>query len=262
MAEGKRIQFRSFAERIGALDVDVARKIEFVASEKGVEELSSSHFLDAFTEWRQKNRTEDSSSALNELYPLIRSLPMVVYNLNRIVGIILRHHQKPDSMATEPLLNLLGTLARDVRKDFTPHFPEVFSSLVGLLDPQRPDLIEQVFQCIAYLLKYLARYVVEELHAYANIYAQVLIHPKHYIRQFAGESFAFLIRRLPVARMEDGVKLLMSQLDEEQGEPPIQNCEGRVSRVPGRLCQSSADVASLADALSVIFFECVRAVAI
>ncbi|CAE8613510.1 unnamed protein product, partial [Polarella glacialis] len=101
-------------------------------------------------------------------------------------------------------------------------------------------LVEQVFQCLAYLLKYLARYVASDLPVYLTQYSVLLRHPKPWLRHFAGETLAFIIRRLKASKVEAALSDVFGLLAEE-----------------GRSMQ---ELANLADSLSVILFEAAKGV--
>lgn len=56
-------------------------------------------------------------------------------------------------------------MARDLGPDFYPHFHEVFDILVQLLrsNSHDADILEKVFEAMAYLHKYLWRYLVKNI---------------------------------------------------------------------------------------------------
>lgn len=59
--------------------------------------------------------------------------------------------------------SLTVQLSRDLEKDFVVYFPQFFQLLVGLLDVQDVELLEQLFTALAYLFKYLWRYLVKDI---------------------------------------------------------------------------------------------------
>ncbi|CAE8623932.1 unnamed protein product, partial [Polarella glacialis] len=134
----KRIRFKNLSERLAEVDVNISRNIEYVKVTEGddetgegggmePEEMVDSYFGELARSWSQRNRTEDFADCMQELRPLSASLPMIVFNLGAIVDVLLKHAVKPDSMATEPALMLLGALARDVRAELMPHFRQIFT---------------------------------------------------------------------------------------------------------------------------------------
>eukprot|EP00397_Hematodinium_sp_SG-2012_P000138 GEMP01000138.1.p1 GENE.GEMP01000138.1~~GEMP01000138.1.p1 ORF type:complete len:2984 (+),score=778.20 GEMP01000138.1:39-8990(+) len=196
MATEKRFRFQTFTERLNALDVNVSRTLECEEELDGLE----THFLHAVTKWASINLTEAWSECLAEMNPLCRSLPMLVHHSEKIVDLLLGHLEKqkeiPDCVGAEPILGLISALARDLRKDLVPHLPRIFSALRDLIDPKNPKLLESIFQCHSYLIKYLGRYMADDMGKYISLYQPIFVHNKHYIRHFAAESFSYLMRRM------------------------------------------------------------------
>ena len=61
------------------------------------------------------------------------------------------------------VLEVVVALARDLQKEFYPHFPDIFDRCVDLLqNNQDTQLLEQVFMCLAYLFKFLWRYTAKD----------------------------------------------------------------------------------------------------
>merc|ERR1719359_1819022 len=118
---------------------------------------------------------------------MIKSMPLILHHLAQIVDVLLRHARV--KMARSSALRLLAALARDIREEFCPHYARVFAVLVELLDVTDPDALEDVFQCVSYLFKYLARYIVRDLATFLEPYQVLLAHSKPFVRRFAGESF-------------------------------------------------------------------------
>ncbi|KAG8439453.1 hypothetical protein GDO86_005604 [Hymenochirus boettgeri] len=81
--------------------------------------------------------------------------------------------------------------------DFYPHFQEFFLVISPLLETKDTDQIEWVFTCLSYLYKYLWRMMVKDMSAIYSLYSTLLAHHKPHIRNFAAESFAFLMRKVP-----------------------------------------------------------------
>eukprot|EP00439_Symbiodinium_sp_Y106_P067867 s897_g11.t1 len=238
-----KVRFKSLAERLEDVDVNVTRHLEFVP-EEGDDEPSSTHFVELAKSWSQRNRTEDFVSCLHELRPHTQSLPMIVCNLGTIVDILFAHVSKPKTMASEPILMLLGVLAKDTCMELLPHFERIFAVLVqliaaaGRVGEQDADLLEHVFQCLAYLLKYLARYVVSDLSKYLAQYAVLLKHGRPHIRHFAGETLAFILRRVKLSGLEAAYDEIFKLTE---GLP-------------------AEELLHMADGLSVLLFESVKGV--
>jgi U3 small nucleolar RNA-associated protein 20 len=88
-------------------------------------------------------------------------------------------------------------LSRDLQNDFYAYFPRVFAAITELLDTQNTDIIEWSFQSLSFLFKFLWRYMLKDLHNVYELYSPLFSESrKEYIRNFAAESFAFLMRKI------------------------------------------------------------------
>jgi len=201
---------------------------------------SKPHFTELLQQWSQQNKTQDFADFLQEVRPLVQSLPMIILNLDAVITSLLKHATKPQTMASEPILMLIGALARDVRGELTPYFGRIFATMVSLLDvaarvgEQNAELLEQVFQCLAFLFKYLARYVAKDLPSYLESYSTLLRHPTTYLRHFAGETLAYILRRVRSTGVNVAIRDLCGLL---------------------HAGLSTRELASMADGLGVVLFE-------
>ena len=147
---------QNFLERISQINIDIAHKIcrnESLREEKG------SYFLTRYTlnfhdeidagssspiywgllcngggfagdgvligsldELKDLNRTQDFQDVLQELSRYAQSLPMIVYHLDHIVGVLLTHLKKKDSTCFKEITELISILARDMRSELYPYF--------------------------------------------------------------------------------------------------------------------------------------------
>ncbi|PHJ25811.1 down-regulated in metastasis protein [Cystoisospora suis] len=96
---------------------------------------------------------------LAQLGPLSASLPLLIFHRQRVVQILLRYLLVDE--ATTTVLTLLQALAKDLRGEFVPFLPSVFSSLLLLLQQLQTtadaDTINLLFICIGNLFRYLSR---------------------------------------------------------------------------------------------------------
>lgn len=87
-------------------------------------------------------------------------------------------------------------LAKDLRDDFYPHFPEMFEILVSLLQSHDAQQTEWILVCLAFLFKILKSFIRKDL---SNVVNQILPlldeekQPDHIIN-FAVECFSFVAR--------------------------------------------------------------------
>ena len=104
--------------------------------------------------------------------------------------------------AIKPLLELVAALARDLQDEFYVYFPRVLSALMELIDPQDPNLLELVFSCIGMIFKCLHRLMLDDMPNVFTLYRSFLFTErvsgarKSFIRNFAAETFSFLLRKI------------------------------------------------------------------
>ncbi|XP_046556646.1 LOW QUALITY PROTEIN: small subunit processome component 20 homolog [Haliotis rubra] len=189
-------RFQTFAERIAAVNIDVIHKIKH--HDDDVEEQST-YFGEALLSWSDMNCTEHFNNFQQEISEKVHTFPQLVHNEESIVEALKKHLLIPNTMAYEPLLDLVVQLARDLQADFYKHFHDMFHILVRLLNSitKDVDVLEKLFTCLAYLFKFLWRYLAKDIKEVYGMFSALLAsHYKEYIRKFAAESFAFLMRKV------------------------------------------------------------------
>ncbi|KAM4523536.1 small subunit processome component 20 homolog [Fundulus diaphanus] len=187
-------RFLTFAERLGNVNIDVIHRIDRTGSY--AEEVET-YFSEGLTKWRDLNLTEHFTTFLKEVANKSQSFNLLVFHQASIVESLKTHLAVKNSLAYQPLLDLVVQLARDLQTDFYPHFPDFFLLLTSLLDTKDTEVLEWVFTCLSYLYKYLWRLMVKDMTNIYSLYSTLLAHKKEHIRNFAAESFSFLMRKVP-----------------------------------------------------------------
>ena len=75
------------------------------------------------------------------------SLELLLHHRAYLVEMLLAHVAAPDCTSHAALLELLWLLALDLRAYIYPYFGAISTGLIGILDEQRPEIIEGVFGC-------------------------------------------------------------------------------------------------------------------
>ncbi|XP_064596875.1 small subunit processome component 20 homolog [Liolophura sinensis] len=204
-------KFQSFSERIANVNIDVIHRIRYNDDQP---EESGTYFGEALNKWAELNCTEHFTNFRTEISAQVQTFTQLVHHEPEIVSGLQKHLQVPNSLAFEPLLDLVVQLARDLQSDFYKHFKDFFSILVGLLNghPQDSDLLEKIFTTLSYLFKFLWRYLLKDIKNVYGIFSTLLASPyKDYIQNFAAESFSFLMRK--VKKRDDLLNFLFSSLE-------------------------------------------------
>uniref|UniRef100_A0A2K5MGH7 UTP20 small subunit processome component n=1 Tax=Cercocebus atys TaxID=9531 RepID=A0A2K5MGH7_CERAT len=186
-------RFLTFAERLGNVNIDIIHRIDRTAS---YEEEVETYFFEGLLKWRELNLTEHFGKFYKEVIDKCQSFNQLVYHQNEIVQSLKTHLQVKNSFAYQPLLDLVVQLARDLQMDFYPHFPEFFLTITSILETQNTELLEWAFTSLSYLYKYLWRLMVKDMSNIYSMYSTLLAHKKLHIRNFAAESFTFLMRKV------------------------------------------------------------------
>ncbi|KAG7496109.1 small subunit processome component 20-like [Solea senegalensis] len=187
-------RFLTFAERLANVNIDVIHRIDRTGS---LAEEVETYFSEGLTKWRDLNLTENFTTFLKEVSNKSQSFNMLVFHQNFIVECLKKHLAVSNSLAYQPLLDLVVQLARDLQTDFYPHFPDFFVLITSLLETKDTEVLEWVFTCLSYLYKYLWRLMVKDMTNIYSLYSTLLEHKKEHIRRFAAESFSFLMRKVP-----------------------------------------------------------------
>ncbi|KAL7370997.1 hypothetical protein ABVT39_016013 [Epinephelus coioides] len=187
-------RFLTFAERLANVNIDVIHRIDRTGS---YAEDVETYFCEGLTKWRDLNLTEHFTTFLKEVSNQSQSFNMLVFHQKTIVECLKKHLAVKDSLAYQPLLDLVVQLARDLQTDFYPHFPDFFVLITSLLDTKDTEVLEWAFTCLSYLYKYLWRVMVKDMTNIYSLYSALLEHKKEHIRKFAAESFSFLMRKVP-----------------------------------------------------------------
>ncbi|KAM8908719.1 small subunit processome component 20 homolog isoform 2-T2 [Spinachia spinachia] len=187
-------KFLTFAERLSHVKIDVIHRIDRTGSY--AEEVET-YFSEGLTKWRDLNLTEHFTTFLKEVSTHSQSFNMLVFHQKAIVASLKTHLAVKNSLAYEPLLDLVVQLARDLQTDFYPHFPDFFLLITSLLETNDTEVLEWAFTCLSYLYKYLWRLMVKDMTNIYSLYSTLLEHKKEHIRRFAAESFSFLMRKVP-----------------------------------------------------------------
>ncbi|XP_052022007.1 small subunit processome component 20 homolog [Apodemus sylvaticus] len=186
-------RFLTFAERLGNVNIDIIHRIDRTAS---YDEDVETYFFEALLKWRELNLTEHFGKFYKEVIDKCQSFNQLVYHQNEIVQSLKTHLQIRNSFAYQPLLDLVVQLARDLQTDFYPHFEDFFVTITSILETQDTELLEWAFTSLSYLYKYLWRLMVKDMPKIYSLYSTLLAHKKLHIRNFAAESFTFLMRKV------------------------------------------------------------------
>jgi U3 small nucleolar RNA-associated protein 20 len=259
----KRYRFQGFSERIANISIDsLFRSIQHVAADekKAAADLTSaSHFLTQFYKCRELDSSAHFNQFSKQIQPLIQSFPLVLLNKNKIINIILAGLQVENTLALPSLLQLLPVLAKDLRHEIYPQFPSITMTLLELISNYLTDStsLELIFTSIMFLFKFLLKQLVQDIeYIYHNFYKQILQHRKVYIRRFAAESFAYLLRKLKNNQLAAVIPGILTLHDAEK--PYFSVIIPADQQEPQNLTVSGRNLELYRDGVAFLFFEMLK----
>ncbi|EFC46198.1 predicted protein [Naegleria gruberi] len=185
------IKFKSFYECIK--DVKILSEVQFdtYRKEESKNEHDSTTFLyDKMLEWDELNLTKHYIQFRSNIQSFVRTLPEMIHHKETICDIFVNHLRIKDSLAYQPILDLVTIFAKDLRQEFYPLFPRLFYPIVYNIN----------------------------ISLWFEKYSKILSHKKWYIRKFAAESFSFLINKLSDEELKIYVEKVFNLLIEKPSQ--------------------------------------------
>ncbi|KAH9312457.1 hypothetical protein KI387_027492, partial [Taxus chinensis] len=204
--------FKSFAQRLEEVDVDVFRSLEPVKFEPT---QGSSFFHENLVRWRELNSAADFISLYEELMPVVQTLPQLLLHKEMIVAKLLSRVHMQARLSLEPILSLIAILSRDLREDFMPFLCQIIETSLNLLKSggdRDPEIIEQVFTAISYVMKYMQKVLVKDISYVMNITKQLRYYDREYVQEFASEAVSFLLRNSSAKQLIKGIQKVIGEV--------------------------------------------------
>ncbi|CAH1645371.1 unnamed protein product [Spodoptera littoralis] len=187
-------RFVPFAERINAIDIRHAALYHIEHAYAQQPEENETHFFVALQKWHVLNLTDNFKKFRKEVFGII-TVPQLVHKKDEVVEILERYLKLEDQLCLQPLLEILVSVAKDLREDFYPYFPRFLDILIKLLNTKDADRLEWTLVCLAFLFKILKPYLKKDIAVVLKRIIPLLSESQpQYINNFAAESFAFVAR--------------------------------------------------------------------
>jgi len=185
-------RFQSFNERIEQISIKLGRN----AAEP---HTADTHSFEALSNWAELNCTQQFVDVHRAVADKVQSHPQLLHHKDDISDVLFQHLQVQDSLALQPVLDLLVQFSRDLQDDFMPYFSRFFDVLVRLLNTRHhdPDALEWTFICLAKLFWFLRRFLINDLQTVYRLCSPLLSSSNYreYINTFAAESLSYLLRK-------------------------------------------------------------------
>lgn len=197
-SDGQRYVFQTFAARVASVNLDeVHRRSDLL----DLREDGTTYAASTLERWVELNSTAQFKEFRAQLAPLLLTVPLILHRRSQIFDVIRAHLAEAPVLAIRPMLEVTAALAVDLRQEFYPEFPALLSCMAALLKPSDLELLEAVFTTICLLFQYLLRQLLADLPTVLAWYRDLLSHPKPHVRDFAAESFAYLLRQTPLSSL-------------------------------------------------------------
>jgi len=185
-------RFQSFNERIEQISIKLGRSV----SEP---HTADTHFSEALSHWAELNCTQRFVEFHRAVADKVQSHPQLLYYRDEISGVLQQHLQAQDSLALQPVLDLLVQFTRDLQDDFMPYFTKFFEILVCLLNVHHhdADVLEWIFTCLAKQFWFLRKFLIKDIQMVFRLCSPLLSSSQYreYINTFAAESLSYLLRK-------------------------------------------------------------------
>ena len=204
---GNRFRFQTFSDRLMNMDIDVHHRMVDKSADLTLTsetDTTFSYFQRELDLLSETNATAAFVQLHSQLQPLAMKgqLAQILHHSQTIVSLLTQHLH--DCSLIPDIVTLISALARDLRAEFVPSlFNQCVDAMVMLFINNTNQIlinheaIESIFSCFGYLFKFLAKYLIP---IFTQVYTHIqplLFHPTHgFIREFAAQSLAFLIRKV------------------------------------------------------------------
>ncbi|CAI4037240.1 hypothetical protein SMKI_02G1080 [Saccharomyces mikatae IFO 1815] len=210
----KRYRYSSFKARIDDLKIEPARNLE-----KRVHDyVESSHFLASFDQWKEINLSAKFTEFAGENEHDVQTLPQILYHDEKIFNSLVSFINAHDEFSLQPLLDLLAQFCHDLGPDFLKFYEKAIRTLINLLDAaiefESSNVFEWGFNCLAYIFKYLSKFLVKKLVLTCDLLIPLLSHSKEYLSRFSAEALSFLVRKAPVSNLSKFIESVFGKLEE------------------------------------------------
>ena len=151
---GKRFVFRTFAQRVAAVNIDVHHSLTGDAADEqelaeGDGALEGTPLAARTLErWVELNCTAGFSAFHAEIAPILLSVPLMLHRRSELFACLRRHLASAASLSLKPMLEVTAAVAADLRQEFYPEFPALLSTLAALLSPSDVEMLEDTFSTL------------------------------------------------------------------------------------------------------------------
>ncbi|KAG0255909.1 U3 snoRNP protein [Mortierella polycephala] len=214
-----RYKYQSFNARVSQLKIKITRQ---VGLKESATVATGSFFNDSLEEWKELNLSAPFVRFGMDVKNYCQTLPQLLYHKEQVVEVLIKTLNEGNVLALEPVLDLTTQLSKDLDTELYPYLERILAAILPLLDLRDVNVIEWAFNCIASLFKKYSEQLRTNLCPTFKLLAPLLGEDnaqKPYIRNFAAESFSYLIRKAPI----DHLKVILAYILSHLRDTPTEN---------------------------------------
>lgn len=234
MDASKRHTFRSFKQRVDALNIDPRTALLTRAFDYAEE----SHFISTLEYWRELNISTNFIDFVDETKSICNSLAQIIHHKRRVFEAIKSRIEVNDVNSLQPLLELLTQFIHDLGPEFLPFYPEFLDLIIGIArntqmnevqsSRNAANVLDWCFNSLALAFRYLSKELrTEILSTYSKLRPVFESHKKVYLARFCAEALAHLLRKAD----QEALKGFANHIFSEETKTLILNEDYRTSIV-------------------------------
>lgn len=187
----KRYTYSSFRDRVDAIKIEPTKRL----NTRAYDDAETSHFLATLERWIEFNRSASFTELADKVEPISQSLPQLLHYKQRIFEELAAAISKHDDLSLQPLLELLTQFCHDLGPDFLEFYEPTVKLIMDLaLAENTADALEWEFNCLAFIFKYLSKFLSQDLVPTFELLLP-LFNSKDHVARFSAESLSFLLRK-------------------------------------------------------------------
>ncbi|MFH4982343.1 hypothetical protein AB6A40_009052, partial [Gnathostoma spinigerum] len=193
----KIFQYIPFTEQISKVSADV---LNWKLASRNVVLENTTYFHDAVAFANDMDNGSYYKAFLEDIHwknGELLSYAQFLYHQKRIAEALVKHLSIETSSSIQTMLDLCIAFIRDLREDSYDYLWPFFNAIIGILERahEQSDLLQSGFHALAILFKLQWRRIVKELRRTFVYFVPLFGSARDYIRRFAAEAFAFLLRK-------------------------------------------------------------------
>ncbi|KAG7401725.1 U3 snoRNP protein [Phytophthora boehmeriae] len=201
-AKKRRHRFQKVDERVSNLETELTLHAKTAGA---VDEASTLTFKEELSLQAELTTLDSFQTLFRSIQALVTTTPQLLHHLPKVVKRLQTELKEARDDAADPVvqrqrlvpvLKLVTALARELGKEFYPHFAGVLPLVVAVVDTKDPELSTQVFKTLTMAFNYLRVQLLADMDAVHKCYFPLLGHPREFVRNFAAQTLAVLLRRL------------------------------------------------------------------